>query len=402
MELPEQAVVGTVSRVNNYIKRLLDSKPVLNDLWVKGEISNFKRHSSGHIYLTLKDEASVLKAVMFRGAAAGLAFTPSDGMKVLARGKVSVYEAGGAYQLYIDEMIPDGVGSLYMEFERLKKQLAAEGLFDERYKKSIPRFPNRIGVVTAPTGAAVRDIINVATRRFPLAEIVVYPALVQGVGAKESVVKAIEYFNIKMNVDTLIVGRGGGSIEDLWAFNEECVARAIFASRIPIISAVGHETDTTIADYVADLRAPTPSAAAEESVPSSIELSRILSIMQSRMLSSVQNRINSQRIHLKRLRLRDPKDRINELSQRLDNRISRLENAYKLRLSEKGRQLGELCGKLDALSPLQTLSRGYSIPVTRSGTVLRKKSDFKPNMEFTLKLRDGDVECRTEITKTEE
>lgn len=395
MDLPEQAVVGTVSRVNNYIKRLLDSKPVLNNLWVKGEISNFKRHSSGHIYLTLKDELSVLKAVMFRGAAAGLAFTPSDGMKVMARGRVGVYEAGGAYQLYIEEMIPDGVGSLYMEFERLKKQLASEGLFDNRFKKPIPLYPKRIGVVTAPTGAAVRDIINVATRRFPLAEIVVYPALVQGAGAKESIVKAIEYFNEAMSVDTLIVGRGGGSIEDLWAFNEECVARAIFASRIPIISAVGHETDTTIADYVADLRAPTPSAAAEESVPSSIELSRLLILTQNRMLTSLQNRINSQRIHLKRLRIRDPKDKINELSQKLDNRVNRMENAYKLTLSGKGKKLGELCGKLDALSPLRTLSRGYSIPVKEDGSVLRSTEEFSPGMEFDLKLRDGEVRCIT-------
>ena len=240
MEENSQAVIGTVSRVNNYIKRLLDSRPVLNDLWVKGEISNFKRHSSGHIYLTLKDEHSVLKAVMFRSSAAGLKFAAEDGMKVLAHGRVSVYEAGGAYQLYIDEMTPDGVGALYLEYERLKKQLEEEGLFDQRYKKPIPRCPSRIGVVTAPTGAAVRDIINVATRRFPLAEIVIYPALVQGVGAKESIVKAIEYFNRTKTVDTIIAGRGGGSIEDLWAFNEECVARAIFASEIPIISAVGH------------------------------------------------------------------------------------------------------------------------------------------------------------------
>lgn len=395
MELPEQAVVGTVSRVNNYIKRLLDSKPVLNNLWVKGEISNFKRHSSGHIYLTLKDESSILKAVMFRGAAASMSFTPSDGMKVLARGRVAVYEAGGAYQLYIDEMTPDGIGSLYMEFERLKKQLASEGLFNQEFKKPIPRFPERIGVVTAPTGAAVRDIINVATRRFPLAEIIIYPALVQGAGAKESIVKAIEYFNNKNNVDTLIVGRGGGSIEDLWAFNEECVARAIFASHIPIISAVGHETDTTIADYVADLRAPTPSAAAEESVPSSIELSKILTIIQSRAISALENRINAQRIHLKRLKLRNPQDKINELSQKKDNRISRLENAYKLRLSEKAAYLGELCAKLHALSPLQTLSRGYSIPITHAGEVLRKTEDFKVGMEFILKLCDGDVECIT-------
>ena len=391
-----QPVIGTVSRVNNYIKRLLDSKPVLNDLWVKGEISNYKLHSSGHIYLTLKDEHSVLKAVMFRSAASGLSFRPSDGMKVIARGRVSVYEAGGAYQLYIEEMIPDGVGALYLEYERLKKQLESEGLFDQRYKKPIPRFPSRIGVITAPTGAAVRDIINVATRRYPLAEIVIYPALVQGSGAKESIVKAIEYFNSGMYVDTLIVGRGGGSIEDLWAFNEECVARAIFASKIPVISAVGHETDFTIADFVADLRAPTPSAAAEISVPSSIELSRNISIMQARMLGAVQNGIEGRRLYLKRMAPRSPEDRIRELSQWLDMRIKHMENAYRLRLSEHSRALGELCGKLNALSPLKTLARGYSIPVTEDGTVLRSAGEFKEGTEFTLKLRDGDVECRAE------
>ena len=389
-----QQVIGTVSRVNNYIKRLLDSKSVLSNLWVKGEISNYKRHSSGHIYLTLKDESSVLKAVMFRSAAATLAFMPSDGMKVIARGRVSVYEAGGAYQLYIEEMIPDGVGALYLEYERLKKQLASEGLFDERFKQPIPRYPSRIGVVTAPTGAAVRDIINVATRRYPLAELVIYPALVQGVGAKESIVTAIEYFNEKNNVDTLIVGRGGGSIEDLWAFNEECVARAIFASKIPVISAVGHETDFTIADYVADLRAPTPSAAAEISVPSSAELARFLDVCRARLHSAAGSRIDNLRLRIKRLEPRSPEDMINELRQRLDMLTHRAENSYKLGLSERGGRLGSLSGKLDALSPLSTLTRGYSIPVSGEGKVLKAKDDFRSGEEFTLRVSDGEVDCK--------
>ena len=389
----ENQVIGTVSRVNNYIKRLLDSKTVLADLWVKGEISNYKHHSSGHIYLTLKDETSVLKAVMFKYAASGLTFSPSDGMKVIARGRVSVYEAGGTYQLYIDEMIPDGVGALYLEFERLKKKLAEEGLFDEAHKKPIPRFPERIGVITAPTGAAVRDIINVATRRYPLAELLIYPTLVQGAGAKESIVKAIEYFNKVKTVDTLIVGRGGGSIEDLWAFNEECVARAIYDSEIPVISAVGHETDFTIADYVADMRAPTPSAAAEISVPSADELMRYISTCRARMHNAAGARIDSLRERLLRLTPRSPRDRINELIQRLDMRLHGMENAYKLALSERGRVLGELSGKLDALSPLKTLTRGYSIPVAEDGTVLRRTEDFIPGAEFVLKVCDGDVEC---------
>lgn len=389
----EQSVIGTVSRVNNYIKRLLDSKSVLSNLWVKGEISNYKRHSSGHIYLTLKDESSVLKAVMFRGAASGLSFEPADGTKVIARGRVSVYEAGGAYQLYIEEMIPDGVGVLYLEYEKLKKKLEAEGLFSSEHKKEIPKFPKRIGVITAPTGAAVRDIINVATRRFPLAEIVIYPALVQGIGAKESIVKAITYFNEANNVDTIIAGRGGGSIEDLWAFNEECVARAIFDSHIPIISAVGHETDFTIADFVADLRAPTPSAAAEISVPSHTELSRLINIYKSRLVSSVCSGIQTKRLMLKRLTPRNPQDKINEAAQRLDMYIGKIENLFKLKITEKSRQLGELCGQLNALSPLKTLARGYSIPVSETGAVLRSKEAFASGTEFVLKLCDGDVDC---------
>ena len=393
--MEEERVIGTVSRVNNYIKRLIESKDVLNNIWVKGEISNYKRHSSGHIYLTLKDEGSILKAVMFRSAASGLMFEPTDGMKVIAHGKISVYEAGGSYQLYIEDMTEDGLGDLYREFERLKKMLSEEGLFNQEFKKSIPKYPQRIGVITAPTGAAVRDIINIASRRFPLAEIVIYPALVQGVGAKESIVKGIEYFNREKSVDTLIVGRGGGSIEDLWAFNEECVARAIFASQLPVISAVGHETDFTIADLVADLRAPTPSAAAEISVPSQMELTKLISIYSSRMYGAIQNYIDFIRNRLERLQLRHPQDKINELYQLLDVRMHNLETNYKLRLSEKGAALGSLAAKLDALSPLQTLARGYSIPVKNDGTVLRSKTDFNSGEEFLLKLKDGDVECIT-------
>ena len=391
--MEEERVIGTVSRVNNYIKRLLDSKPVLNNIWVKGEISNYKRHSSGHIYLTLKDEGSVLKAVMFRAAASSLDFEPADGTMVVAHGKISVYEAGGTYQLYIEDMTLDGIGDLYREFEKLKAKLSEEGLFDEKFKKPIPQFPKTIGVVTAPTGAAVRDIINVITRRYPMVEILIYPTLVQGVGAKESIVSAIEYFNATKSCDTLIVGRGGGSIEDLWAFNEECVARAIFASEIPIISAVGHETDFTIADFVADFRAPTPSAAAEVSVPASDELYRLLNIYQVRMNKSVNLRIDGYRRMLSRLTPRNPQDKINELSQKLDMRIQTLEQIYKLNINEKKRKIAESCAKLDALSPLKTLTRGYSIPVGGDGKVLREKDDFTKNMEFTLKIQNGDIDC---------
>ncbi len=389
----EERVIGTVSRVNNYIKRLLDSKSVLNNIWVKGEISNYKRHSSGHIYLTLKDEGSVLKAVMFRGAASSLDFEPSDGTMVIAHGKISVYEAGGSYQLYIEDMTLDGIGDLYREYEKLKAKLLEEGLFDNEFKKSIPKFPTSIGVATAPTGAAVRDIINVITRRYPLAEILIYPTLVQGNGAKESIVSAIEYFNASKSVDTIIVGRGGGSIEDLWAFNEECVARAIFASELPIISAVGHETDFTIADFVADFRAPTPSAAAEVSVPSTEELYRLINIYKSRMKNSVKSRNEVYRRALSRLVPKNPQDRINELSQKLDMRIQTLEQIYKLNINEKKRSLLQSTAKLDALSPLKTLTRGYSIAVGDNGAVLKRTEDFTDGMEFNLKVQNGDIDC---------
>ena len=392
--MEEERIIGTVSRVNNYIKRLIDSKSVLNNIWVKGEISNYKRHSSGHIYLTLKDENSVLKAIMFRSAASLLDFEPQDGTKVIAHGRISVYEAGGTYQLYIDDMTKDGIGDLYREFERLKAMLQEEGLFDEKFKKPIPKFPKRIGVVTAPTGAAVRDIINVITRRFPLAEIILYPALVQGESAKESVVQGIEFFNATNMVDTLIVGRGGGSIEDLWAFNEECVARAIFSSQIPVISAVGHETDFTIADFVADFRAPTPSAAAEVSVPSQDELYNIIEIYSSRLKKAVSSYIDTNYKTLKRLIPRNPQDKINELSQRLDIRVQTLEKAYEIRLNEKKKALAEQSAKLDALSPLKTLTRGYSIAVDNDGNVLKDVSNFTSECDFTLKLHDGDVACR--------
>lgn len=385
--------VATVSQINGYVKKILDHNIILNNVWVKGELSNFKRHYSGHLYITLKDEGGVLKAVMFRGAATTLAFEPADGMKVLARGRVSVYEAGGAYQLYIEEMIPDGVGELYIAYEQLKKQLADEGLFDERHKKPIPKFPKAVGVVTAPTGAAVRDIINVITRRYPMAEIILYPAKVQGTGAAESVVKAIEYFNATREVDTLIVGRGGGSIEDLWAFNEEITARAIYASEIPVISAVGHETDFTIADFVADLRAPTPSAAAEIAVPSTPELAARITADKSRIQQSIVSRIEGGRLLLKRFKMRTPKDRIDEYSLRVDAMTRSMENSLKMKTMSLRRHFAAQAAKLDALSPLQTLSRGYAIPTREDGTVIRSVGEVKSGDEFTLRLKDGSKDC---------
>lgn len=384
---------ATVSQINGYIKAILDKNVILNNVWVKGELSNFKPHYSGHIYTTLKDEGGVLKAVMFRGAASKLTFMPTDGMKVLARGRVGVYEPSGAYQLYIEEMIPDGVGELYIAYEQLKAKLGEEGLFDEGHKKPIPKFPKKIGVSTATTGAAVRDIINVITRRYPLAEIIIYPTQVQGNGASQSIVNAIEYFNNNEAVDTLIVGRGGGSIEDLWAYNEEIVARAIFNSKIPIISAVGHETDFTIADFVADLRAPTPSAAAEIAVPSTLELGAATENYKTRTINAILKRIENNKIRLNSMRIKKPSEIIEENYQRIDNLVKHMENRLMLKLSDGKRELAASASKLDALSPLQTLSRGYAIAVTPEGDVVRHKTDLSSGDEFTLKLKDGDVEC---------
>ncbi len=335
----------------------------------------------------------MLKAVMFKGAASRLAFAPQDGMKVVARGRVGVYENGGVYQLYIEEMIPDGVGELFIAYEQLKAKLQSEGLFDERYKKPIPRFPSRVGVITAPTGAAVRDIINVITRRYPLAQITLYPAQVQGTGSAQSVAAGIEYFNETNSADTIIAGRGGGSIEDLWAFNEEIVARAIFNSKIPIISAVGHETDFTIADFVADLRAPTPSAAAEIAVPSIAELAAAIESDKSRLMQAQISRLRNLQLKINSLKLKTPQEIINDNSQRLDNLTHRMENSFKLTLMQKKKLLGEQSGKLNALSPLNTLSRGYAIPVKEDGTVIRSIGDTKKGDEFILKLKDGDTKA---------
>lgn len=385
--------IATVSQINGYVKKILDNNIILNNVWVKGEISNFKHHYSGHLYITLKDEGGVLKSIMFRTSAQSLSFEPSDGMKVLARGRISVYEAGGSYQLYIEEMIPDGVGELYIAYEQLKKRLDEEGLFDSRYKKSIPPFPKTVGVVTASTGAAVRDIINVITRRCPMTEIIIYPAQVQGSGASKSIVKAIEYFNALDCVDTLIVGRGGGSIEDLWAFNEEETARAIFNSHIPIISAVGHETDFTIADFVADMRAPTPSAAAEIAVPSMIELANRILTNKERISQSMIKRIENNKLILKRFKMKTPKDKINDYRLKIDSSVKTLESCVKLKSETLKRQLAQNAAKLDALSPLQTLSRGYAIPTTSEGAVIRSVLDMEDGMEFTLRMKDGKKEC---------
>lgn len=385
----------TVTELNQYVKDLLDLNPPLTDIYIKGEISNLKAHSSGHLYFTMKDEQSALKCVMFRSSAAGLSFTPENGMKITAHGRISAFVRDGAYQLYCDSMEPDGVGSLYIAFEQLKKKLQSEGLFSEERKKPIPKIPSRVGVVTSPTGAAVRDIINVCKRRFPYAHVIVYPALVQGDGAVESVAAGIDYFNRVGGADVLIVGRGGGSIEDLWAFNSEVVARAVAKSSIPVISAVGHETDFTICDFVADKRAPTPSAAAELAVPEINELKQKFLNIVSRESALIRKRIEGYRTVVKALErsraLTSPKNTIDDRRLSVDRLFERLEFAQKGILERKRAYLSENVKALNALNPLAVLTRGYSAVFDGDNKVIKSKNDVKCGDRITLKLSDGNV-----------
>ncbi len=388
--------VATVTQINNYIKALFDKVPVLQNVWIKGEISNYKLHSSGHIYLTLKDENSVIKAVMFKYAAMSLNFKPADGTKVLARGRISVYESGGQYQLYIEEMEEEGKGDLYAKFEALKKKLSDEGLFDEKRKKPLPKFPETIGIVTSPTGAAIRDMINVLKRRCPMVKVIVYPCLVQGENAAESIVKGIEYFNTKKPVDVIISGRGGGSIEDLWAFNEEITARAVASSNIPVISAVGHEVDFTICDFVSDMRAPTPSAAAEIAVPDMVELKNNISALKNSMAVLLKNKVDSYTKHLelvsKRSGIVQFEKTLLDRSQVVDSLFDRCVNAYKNSNKLAKNQFETLCGKLSALNPLAVFERGYC-SASKDGKLLNSVSGVGTGDTILLRLADGELDC---------
>ncbi len=385
----EKIYTATVSQLNKFIKQVLDGATILNNIWIKGEISNFKLHYSGHCYLTLKDEGGVLKAVMFKSSASKLSFTPENGMKVLARGRVSVYERDGSYQLYIDEMQPDGVGALHIAYEQLKAKLEAEGLFDTKYKKPLPQYPSKIGVITATTGAAIRDIINVLSRRYPCAKIIIYPSLVQGEGASAGICEGIKYFNDTSGADVLIVGRGGGSIEDLWAFNEEATVRAIFASEIPVISAVGHETDFTIADFVADMRAPTPSAAAEIAVPSIYELGGKINDLRSRVIFATLNLIKLKKTIISKLAVKSPEARLADNRIYIDDLTKNLIRNTNLIISKKSDILKASAGKLNAVSPLAVLGRGYSIAKKSDGTVIRSVKDASDGEKFELVMSDG-------------
>ncbi len=385
---------ATVSQLNKFIKQVIDGAQILNNIWIKGEISNFKLHYSGHCYLTLKDEGSVLKAVMFKACASKLTFSPENGMKVLARGRVSVYERDGSYQLYIEEMQPDGVGSLHIAYEQLKTKLEEEGLFSAEHKKPIPKYPSTIGVITATTGAAIRDILNVLSRRYPCAKVLIYPSLVQGDGASDGICEGISYFNDTKCVDVIITGRGGGSIEDLWAFNEEKTARAIFNSNIPIISAVGHETDFTIADFVADLRAPTPSAAAELAVPSVYELREKISSVKSRVVFAILNNIKLKKSIVEKLIPKNPKAKLADTRIYIDELIKQLERNAKLIISKKKDTLKSCVSALDAMSPLAVLGRGYTIARNDNKSVIKSKNDVIKGNDFELVLVDGSVKAR--------
>ena len=386
----------SVSELNTFIKMLLESAPTLNDVYVKGEISNFKNHiSSGHFYFSLKDKDSQIKAVMFRSSASKMKFVPENGMMVVAHGRVASYVRDGQYQLYADSMEPDGVGALYVAFEQLKQRLAAQGVFAPEKKKPLPKIPKTIGVITSPTGAAVRDIINIATRRFPFAKIVVYPALVQGENAASSLISGIRYFNDTGSADVIIIGRGGGSIEDLCAFNDENLAKTVCASEIPVISAVGHETDFTICDFAADLRAPTPSAAAELAVPDTAELKHKINNIISRESAVLLQMLSAKRETLARYEksryLSSPGHMIDDRRMALILSSERLMTSAAHVNEIKKHALSALSGKLEALSPLAVLSRGYGVVSSEEGKVIKEIADVSVGDKITVKVRDGEI-----------
>ncbi len=384
----------TVTMLNEYIKSKLDTDARLQKVSVRGEISNFTNHyKSGHFYFTLKDEGGVLRAVMFRYSAQKIAFTPENGMKVIATGRVSSFVRDGQYQLYCEEMEPDGIGALYLAFEQLKTRLAAEGLFDEAKKKPLPKCPLKVGVITSPTGAAVRDIIQVSGRRFPLAKIVLNPVLVQGEGAAAGLCAAVRYFNEVYPVDVILIGRGGGSLEELWAFNDEALAREIFKSRIPVVSAVGHETDFTISDFVSDVRAPTPSAAAEIALPECGDMKRkfenvreILSRVLLQRLERERGRVN---FYAQKGVLSSPIGFLSERRIPVDRAEEALIRAMEVLIRLRRERVGTLAAKLDALSPLAAFSRGYGAVLSPSGRAVTHIDDVSPGDEITFRTRGG-------------
>ena len=409
----------TITAITRYLKYKLDSDEHLKCVFLKGEISNFKAHTTGHLYFSLKDETSKINAIMFSRSATKLNFHPKDGDKVLVVGRISVYEATGNYQIYVDEMLEDGVGNLYVAFEKLKQDLAKEGLFDEAKKKKLPKIPTRIGIVTAPTGAAIKDIISTIRRRFPLCETILFPSLVQGENAASDIVKNIKLANT-YDLDVLIVGRGGGSIEDLWPFNEEIVARAIYESKIPIISAVGHEVDFTIADYVADLRAPTPTGAAEIAVPNIVDVKKHLGQLKIRANENIYKQVNYNKLLLDSVKnsfvIKNPMIMYENKKQNLDMIIERIKNIITNKLDEnkhkfnilksnyllnnplelyKNKQikLDNIIDKLNLVNPLNTLKRGYTLTY-KDNNIIKNIDDLKINDKITTRLECAIIESQ--------
>ena len=394
----------SVTELNNYIKNLFDTSRFLSSVSVKGEISNFTYHRSGHLYFSLKDGESQIKAVMFRSSAIKLKFMPESGMKVIAHGSVSVYQRDGVYQMYITSLQPDGIGALYLAYEQLKEKLYVEGLFDEAYKKLLPVMPERIGVITSPTGAAVRDIINVIGRRFPLVRIYLYPSLVQGEGAEDNLIKGIDYLDKSGLVDVIIIGRGGGSIEDLWAFNSEKLARRIFAAKTPVISAVGHETDFTICDFVSDMRAPTPSAAAELAVPDMRDLYIRLDSYYGRCSSSLERKveISEERFNSIKEKLIDEnlKYYLSDLEDSILNLKTRLSASIGLNINNQEHRFAVMTEKISALNPLSILNRGYSVASKLDGSKVSAKT-VKVGEKISIRVFDGKIEAEVKRIKEE-
>lgn len=415
----------TISDLTRYIKAKFDMDTHLNRVYIKGEISNFKHHTRGHLYFTLKDENARILAVMFASSTKSLNFEPEDGMKVLVSGRISVYEATGNYQIYIDNMQQDGLGNLYLEYEKLKKKLLEKGMFDDKYKKPIPKYPTKIGIITAPTGAAIRDILSTIKRRYPICQTILFPALVQGVGAKESIVKQIETAQ-EYDLDVIICGRGGGSIEDLWAFNEEIVADAIFKSKIPIISAVGHEVDFTIADFVADLRAPTPTGAAEMAVPNSLDIINLINQYKIRLNEGINNQIHKNTIKLDNIKntfvLKNPLSLYEIKEQKLDNIIVTLNKYINNKIEneslkynniiaanilnnpenlfiKKYHQFEVLLNKVELLNPLKILDKGFSV-VKLKDKVIKDIKDVKEKDKIEITLSKGIIKAT--VLETEE
>lgn len=397
--------VYTVKQVNNYIKNMFTQDFMLNRIYVKGEVSNCKYHTSGHIYFSLKDESGTIACVMFASARSGLSFRMQEGQTVIVLGAVSVYERDGRYQLYAKEIMLDGVGLLYERYEALKQELEEMGMFAAEYKQPIPKFAKKIGIVTAPTGAAIRDIIHIATRRNPYVQLILYPALVQGEEAAASIVKGIQVME-KQDVDVIIVGRGGGSIEDLWAFNEEAVARAIFHCRIPVISAVGHETDTLISDYVADLRAPTPSAAAELAVYEYSAVENTRKEFELRLKRQMQLRIQSERNKAERIALRlkytHPKQKLNEKRQQAVDLENQLRMLMKQKLDENRHWLALYIEQMRRVSPIEKMSQGYSYVENRKLENIHSVSQVKKGEEIQIRLADGTIHASVTGTKKED